>query len=222
MKSLAGGGADTDAWHQSRAGFRLDSEPSAEDRLTLQGDAYDGREEELGSGTADTSGANVLGRWTRRLSEESDFSLQSYVDQTHLTDPVQPLLVSGLQFSPAGTLYDDLTTYDVDFQHRFALGPRNRLVWGLGFRHTHDAVRNAPALGFLPGVLDQNLYSAFVQDEIALRSNLSFTLGTKLEHNDYTGFEFEPDARLHWALSTNQAAVGRGVACRTHAVAHRS
>ncbi len=213
-EQLADGGSNTDAWHQSRAGFRLDSEPAAADRLTLQGDAYEGREEELGTATTSNSGANLLGRWARRLSDESDFSLQAYLDQTHLADPVGPLLVAGLVFSPPGTFYDDLTTYDVDFQHRFALGTRNRLVWGLGFRHTRDAVRNAPALGFLPDVLDQNLYSAFVQDEIALRRNLSFTLGTKLEHNDYTGFEFEPDARLHWAMTANQAlwgAVSRAV-----------
>jgi iron complex outermembrane receptor protein len=87
-------------------------------------------------------------------------------------------------------------------------------VWGLGFRRTHDAVINAPALGFFPTVLDQNLYSGFVQDEISLRKDLSFTLGTKLEHNDYTGFEFEPDARLSWSVDANQAvwtAVSRAV-----------
>jgi iron complex outermembrane receptor protein len=53
-----------------------------------------------------------------------------------------------------------------------------------------------------------------VQDEIALRKNVSFTLGTKLEHNDYTGFEFEPDARLSWVLNSSQAlwaAVSRAV-----------
>jgi iron complex outermembrane recepter protein len=155
-----------------------------------------------------------LGRWTRSVSDDSDFSLQSYIDQTHLGDPVSPLIVSGTQFSPAGTLYDDLTTYDVDFQDRFSLDTRNRVVWGLGYRYTHDAVIEAPALGFFPAVLAQNLYSGFVQDEIALEKRLSFTLGTKLEHNDYTGFEFEPDARLSWALNSSQAlwaAVSRAV-----------
>jgi iron complex outermembrane receptor protein len=111
-------------------------------------------------------------------------------------------------------LYDDLTTYDVDFQHRFPIGARNHVVWGLGYRLTHDAVVDSPALGFFPAILRQNLYSAFVQDEIALRKNLSFTLGTKLEHNDYTGFEFEPNARLSWTLSPSQAlwsAISRAV-----------
>ena len=50
--------------------------------------------------------------------------------------------------------------------------------------------------------------------KLHLRKDLSFTLGTKLEHNDYTGFEFEPDARLSWNLSSSQtlwAAVSRAV-----------
>ncbi len=143
----------------------------------MQGDLYDSREHLLSGGIANSSGANLLGRWTRILSDESDFSLQSYVDRTHLADPVAPLIVAGLQFSPAGTAYDDLTTYDVDFQHRFRLASRNRVVWGLGFRRTQDAVLDAPALGFVPGNLDQNLYSLFVQDEIELRKNLSLIAG---------------------------------------------
>ena len=211
---LANGDSGSDSWRQGRAGFRVDSEPSTRDRLTVQGDYYDGREDEQAGGTAANSGANLLGRWTRTVSAESDFSLQGYVDQTHLGEPVAPLTVSGLQFSPAGTVYDDLTTYDVDFQYRFSLGGYNHVVWGLGYRRTHDALIEAPALGFFPAVLNQNLYSGFVQDEIALRKNVSFTLGTKLEHNDYTGFEFEPDARLSWVLNPNQAlwaAVSRAV-----------
>jgi iron complex outermembrane recepter protein len=213
-EALADGDSASDSWRQGRAGFRLDSDSSAQDRLTLQGDYYDGREDEQTGGIDAVSGANLLGRWTRSVSEDSDFSLQSYIDQTHWGDPVAPLIASGVQFSPAGTLYDDLTTYDVDFQDRFSLGARHRVVWGLGYRYTHDAVIDAPAAGFLPAVLDRNLYSGFVQDEIALEKNLSFTLGTKLEHNDYTGFEFEPDARLSWAVTSAQAlwaAVSRAV-----------
>ncbi len=211
---LANGEPESDAWRQSRAGFRIDSQASARDKLTLQGDVYDGSENEQTGGASGVSGANVLGRWGRTLSEDSDLSLQSYLEQTHLSDPVPPLVLAGLQFGPAGVFFDDLTTYDVDFQHRFRLSERERITWGLGYRYTHDADVNAPGLGLSPAVLDQNLYSAFVQDEVRLRSNLSFTLGTKLEHNDYTGFEFEPDARLSWILNPSQSlwtAVSRAV-----------
>ena len=211
---LANGNPEPDAWRQGRTGFRVDSQATSRDRLTLQGDYYDGHENVQTGGSGDASGQNLLGRWTRTLSDDSDLSLQSYIDQTHLADPLPSLAAGALTLAPAGVLYDDLTTYDVDFQHRFIFGVRNRVVWGLGYRLTHDAVIAAPAVGFLPPVLRQNLFSAFVQDEIALRKNLSFTLGTKLEHNDYTGFEFEPDARLSWTLSPSQAlwsAISRAV-----------
>jgi len=61
----------------------------------------------------------------------------------------------------------------------------------------------------------QYLFSAFWQDEIALVENrLSLTLGSKGEHNVYTGFEFEPSARLAWtpnARSTVWASLARAV-----------
>ena len=211
---LANGNPEPDAWRQGRAGFRVDSQATSRDRLTVQGDYYDGHENVQVGGTGDASGQNLLGRWTRMFSDESDLALQTYLDQTHLADPIPSLIAGGVRFTPPGVLYDDLTTYDVDFQHRFPIGTRNRVVWGLGYRLTHDAVVDSPALGFSPAVLRQNLYSAFVQDEITLRKNLSFTLGTKLEHNDYSGFEFEPNARLSWTVSPNQAlwsAISRAV-----------
>jgi iron complex outermembrane receptor protein len=211
---LADGASAADAWHQGRTGFRMDSGGSSPDKFTLQGDFYDGHEETQIGRETNTSGDNVLGRWTRVFSDVSDLSLQAYLDQTHIAVPEGQLTIAGTPFSPTGTLYDDLTTYDVDFQHRFQVGSANRVVWGLGYRLTHDVDLNAPAVGFLPAVLDQNLYSGFLQDEVALRSNVSFTIGSKLEHNDYTGFEYEPNARLSWILDSTQAlwgAVSRAV-----------
>jgi iron complex outermembrane receptor protein len=208
------GASAADAWHQGRTGFRLDSGGPSPNKFTVQGDYYDGHEETQLGRDVNESGDNVLGRWTRVFSEASDLSLQAYIDQTHIADPAGPLVVAATPFSPSGTFYDDLTTYDVDFQHRFPVGSSNHVVWGLGYRLTHDVDLNAPALGFLPATLDQNLYSGFLQDEFTLRSNLSLTLGSKLEHNDYTGFEYEPNARLSWILDSTQAlwgAVSRAV-----------
>jgi iron complex outermembrane recepter protein len=205
---LTDGASAADAWHQGRTGFRMDSGGPAPDKFTVQGDYYDGHEETALGRDTNTSGDNVLGRWTRVFSDVSDLSLQAYLDQTHIEVPEGPLTIAGTPFSPPGTLYDDLTTYDVDFQHRFQVGPSNHVVWGLGYRLTHDVDLNAPALGFLPAVLDQRLYSGFLQDELALRSNLSLTVGSKLEHNDYTGFEYEPNARLSWILDSTQALWG--------------
>jgi iron complex outermembrane recepter protein len=194
-----------DSWHQAQGGFRLDADASPADTFSAHGDFYAGHEGVGTGGAAQTAGGNLVGRWSRVLSAESDFSLQSYFDRTHLLIPIVPFILNGTQLAPAGTFHDDLSTYDIDFQHRFALGQHHRIVWGVGYRFFHDAVQNAPAIAFFPTALDQNLVSAFVQDEIALSAAWSLTVGSKLEHNDYTGFEAEPNLRLQWTWTTNQA-----------------
>jgi iron complex outermembrane receptor protein len=204
------GSAAHDSWSMGQGGFRLDSYASPDNTLTLQGDLYgsDVNIPSPSSGLGRASGGNIMGRWSHVISTDSDLSLQFYYDRTHLTDPILN------QFGPVSVLTDDLNTYDLDYQQRARRGAHHQLVWGLGYRFTHDVVGQAQNLGFLPPVLDHNLFSGFGQDEIALTENLGLTLGTKLEHNDYTGFEFEPSGRLQWNFSARQmlwAAVSRAV-----------
>jgi iron complex outermembrane receptor protein len=212
---FANGSDAPDSWNMGQGGFRMDAEPSSQNIFTLQGDYYNGRENITTGGNSGEDGNNVLGRWSHTFSDDSDVSLQLYYDRTHLSDPIPAdVTTTGITLAPAGILTDDLDTYDLDFQHHFQIGRRNNIIWGLGYRFTHEVDQNAPALAFSPSTLDQNLFSGFVQDEIMLRENLHFTLGTKLEHNDYTGFEVEPSARLQWDVTPKQmiwAAVSRAV-----------
>ena len=200
-----GGQPAGDAWHQAQTGFRIDSAASARDMLSLHGDFYQGHAGLNTGGAARTAGGNVLGRWTHTMSDESDLNLQTYYDRTHLIDPIPQAALNAVVLAPAGLLHDDLTTYDIDLQHRISLAGGNSLVWGLGYRYTHDVVRNAPGIGFLPTTLNQNLFSAFLQDELAIRPGLSLILGSKIEHNDYTGFEYEPNIRVRWSLAQDQS-----------------
>jgi iron complex outermembrane recepter protein len=195
-----------DGWHQDRGGFRVDTAPSGQDTLSFHGDFYNGREGEPPTGASDDiGGGNLVAHWGHSFSSDSDFNLQAYYDRTHLAEPVAAYYLSNILLAPAGLLRDDLTTYDVDFQHRFALLSWNQIVWGLGYRRTHDVTQNAAGLGFLPATLDQNLYSAFLQDEAHLGSRWSFIVGSKVEHNDYTGYVFEPNIRAQWTVTSNQA-----------------
>jgi iron complex outermembrane receptor protein len=57
---------------------------------------------------------------------------------------------------------------------------------------------------YVPLSRTNNLFSAFIQDEIALTRSLWFTLGSKFEHNAYTGFEYEPSAKLLWQPTRRQ------------------
>lgn len=200
----------SDAWHMSQGGFRLDAEASVQDSFTLQGDFYGADEDNPITGEeGGINGLNILGRWGHTFSESSDMSLQMYYDRTHFSVPKEASIVA-----PAGIFKDDLDTYDLDFQHRFSLNPRNKIVWGFGYRYTHNVVDSAPTVALDPEHLDQNLYSAFIQDEIKLHEKLFFTLGSKIEHNDYTGWEVEPSARLQWNVANNHmlwAAVSRAV-----------
>ena len=211
---LSNGIDASDSWRMGQGGFRIDDEASDQNHLTLQGDFYAGDENVNTGGSAVVNGGNVLGRWSHTFKDDSDMSLQWYYDRTHLADPIPAYRIGALQLAPAGVLTDDLDTYDLDFQHHFHLGAWNNIIWGLGYRFTHEMDDSAPALAFSPSTLDRNLYSGFVQDEIRLREDLFFTLGTKLEHNDYTGFEVEPSARLRWDVAPRQmvwAAVSRAV-----------
>lgn len=213
-EALANGSDANDAWDRTQGGFRLDAELNSENTFTLQGDLYEGSNDLTTGGSSETKGRNLLARWVRSFSPDNSFTLQLYYDYTYFQEPVSALVLAGITFAPAGTLVDRLDTYDLDFQHRIAIGERQHVVWGVGYRFTHDEVTNAPALAFLPPTLDHDLFSGFVQDEIKLRENLAFTIGTKIEHNDYTGTEVEPSVRLQWTATPNQvlwSAISRAV-----------
>ncbi len=207
-ESIADGLAAQDSWHQAQGGFRLDSVLSPQDNLSVHGDIREGRENEEADNTARTGGGNLVGQWTHQSDSGSQISLQSYYDRTHLADPVAETSIGNIPLAPAGFLKDDLTTLDVDFQDQLQTGSLHHVVWGFGYRFTHDVVQNAPGLGFFPTTLNQDLYSAFLQDEIALRSDVSLTVGSKIERNDYTGFQYEPNLRMTWTGWQNQALWG--------------
>ncbi|MGC1728747.1 MAG: TonB-dependent receptor plug domain-containing protein [Steroidobacteraceae bacterium] len=205
------------AWHMARGGFRMDAQPSAENAFTLQGDVYNGTEEDgAADGEAGMSGGNVLGRWTHTAPDGSSMSLQLYYDHTYLSQPFAPSPAAPPYYSgfPAASLTDNLDTYDAEFQYNFGWGTRQKLTWGLGYRLTDEADDDLSVVRFSPPELEQALYSGFLQDEILLAQNVYVTVGSKLEHNDYTGYEAEPSARLQWNVDSAQllwAAVSRAV-----------
>ncbi len=198
---FADGREATNAWFMGRGGFRLDWEAPGENLLTFQGDYYQGGVAQPHAPHLNLGGGDLIGRWTHRFSEESDLRVQMFYDHTHRRIP--------------HTFAEDLDTYDLDAQHRFAVGERNRVVWGLGYRIFWDDVRNSPDLAFLPPHLNRQVFSTFVQDTVELiEDTLNLTMGSKFEHNDYSGFELQPNARLAWLPASGQtvwAAVSRAV-----------
>ncbi len=198
-----------DASQLSQGGFRVDGTTPAKGTVTVQGDYYFGWEGMPGTGDSKLGGGNLLSRWSQALASGSDVRLQAYYDRTYLR---QPFAASA--FGAAGYFADNLDTFDVDFQYDIKHAENQTLVWGLGWRMTDDRTKDAPSLGFTPVNLRQSLFSGFVQDQWALSKQVIFTAGTKVEHNDYTGFEWEPSIRLQDNLSENQmvwTAISRAV-----------
>jgi iron complex outermembrane receptor protein len=189
-------------WRMNQGGFRVDWTLSADDLLTLQGDVYGGTLGQPANDDVRVKGGNWLGRWSRTFSEKSNITLQWYYDSTYRRIP--------------GTFAEDLETWDVNLQHRFPLGTRHDVIWGVGYRLVDDQQHNDyPLLAFLPGHVIREDFSLFTQDEITLLpEQLKLTAGAKLEHNEYTGFEFQPSLRVAWSINQQQtiwAAVSRAM-----------
>lgn len=201
-----------DDWHMVHGGFRVDTTASPKDSVLVEGDAYSGNAGEEASLILSIappvnavlalrdrySGWDLLSRWNHVASPSSETSLQVYFDRTTRGD----------------TTYGfGLDTFDVDFQHHVGWGERQDFVWGLGYRLSSDATIATARVSFTPADRNTKLFSSFVQDEITvLPDRVYLSLGTKLEHNDYTGFELEPSARIAWTAGDRQtlwAAISR-------------
>ncbi|MEY2510710.1 MAG: iron complex outerrane recepter protein [Verrucomicrobiota bacterium] len=198
------GGNTEDGWKSIRAGFRTDWEPSKQELVTFQGDYYSlhtqenvavpslvypfSREVEA---DIHDRGGNALARWTRTFSTDSHLSIQAYFDYF---EHEQDLAI------------EKRKTADIQLEHGFKVLRINDVLWGLEYRFTTDEFTDSPVATWAPNSKDLHLFTAFLQDEITLvPDRLRLTVGSKFEHNDYTGFEIQPSGRLLWTPGAHQS-----------------
>ena len=131
-----------DGWHLLHGGFRMDSNLSAKDSLTTEGDLYSGSEGAIivhsefnppdnvnVARLTGLSGGNILSRWQHTFSNGSDATLQVYFDRYARSGPESR---------------EDRNTVDLEFHHHFAWGSRQDFIWGfrlsshLGSDGRHD------------------------------------------------------------------------------------
>ncbi len=201
-----------DEWSKSQGGFRSDWKVSDIEKFTLQGDVYQAGEKYLFALPQPTNsyaltrdretaeGANLLGRWDHKFSATSDFTLQMFYDNARRNNVVYT---------------SDIKTFDMDVQHVWTGMQGQEIVWGGGYRLVDTATDGAAWLLWTPKNLTKNTFTAFVQDKITLNpKDLFLTLGSKFEHNDFTGYEYQPSARISWLPDDKQtvwASVSRAV-----------
>ena len=187
-----------DDWYLFHGGFRADANLSSKDSLTLEGEAVRGNAGEMATTIVSLlppvnatlalrdrfSGWNILARWKRVQSPNSETSLQVYFDRSNRGDTTYGI---------------GLNTFDIDFQHHVRWGQRQDFVWGLGYRLSSDDTAATLRVSFNPPDLATQIFSSFVQDEIAIRPDrLYVSLGTKLQHDYFNGINLQPNARITW------------------------
>jgi iron complex outermembrane receptor protein len=206
---ISSGRGAHDGWEMSRAGFALTWEATAQDLVNVRADAYDGEEDALlrGNFTLGTlpaldvpgvvplSGRSVFATWRRALRPDANWRVQFYYDQTDREIP--------------GSFNEARDTYDLAFQHDLANYGRHDAQWGAELKSTSDDIGNTQFSSFIPASRTDQTASMFVQDRIELQEErLYLTLGAKLEHNDYTGFEQQPNVRVTWLPGDRQTIWG--------------
>lgn len=186
-----------DESEMTQGGFRVDWRHGARDTLTASGDLYEGSAgqpitvatfvppfSEALVGDAAFRGRNLVTRWRRSLASAGELTVQAYYDHT-------------TRHEPHYAEWRD--TVDLDARHRLQWGGRHDAVWGLSYRASHGRFEGVPAVRILPEGRTDDIASLFVNDEARLLGDrLRLTLGTKLEWNDYAGWNLQPSARAAW------------------------
>jgi iron complex outermembrane recepter protein len=191
------GSSAIDRGHNIQMGFRSDWTLSPRDTLTVQGDALGAAESQTVS-TVSVSAlpsqrtfddqvraatSNLTAKWNHTFSDGSEFKGQVYFDRVRRFD-------QGLHI---------VNTGDADFQYHFREGERNDIVAGFGYRLTDQKFSDGYGITVGTGARRDSLFNTFLQDEIEVTRNVSLTAGVKLEHNAYTGFEYEPSTQFVWS-----------------------
>ena len=176
----AQGQAIADGWNQRQGGFRGDWR-LGDDDFQLQGDVMRAESSRQSFGQIEVSGHNLVGRWTRNLSPDNQWSLQAYYD---VVDRLDPQVID-----------DRMSIAAVEFT-RDSLQGAHHLTWGLGYRHAQDESSAGVFARLNPDNRTLKWGHAFVQDEVALSGRMTVNLGLRLGSNSYTGVEVLPTARF--------------------------
>lgn len=194
-------------------GIRVDTNFTDNQSLSITGNAYDGKMGQAGDvpdlfspaftrfihDNVRLSGENILARWANQEDHKS-WALQVYFDHTSREDSV------------LGNQEVNIT--DLDFQRHFGWS-NQEIAWGFQYRYVNNKLNPGTIVRLNPKERDTHLYSGFISDEISLFSDqFKLNFASRFEHNDLTGFEIQPTARMTWLINESNTfwgAISRSV-----------
>jgi iron complex outermembrane receptor protein len=195
----------SDDWRALQGGFRLDWDATAKDSFSFYGNLYDAATGTKSSQAlldppfredverkATVGRGDALVQWTRKVSPDEQVSAQFSYEHSDRDQ---------------GNFAQHRNTTDLDFQYRRRLGGRHDFVGGGAFRLTTDELSNNFSVSWAQPTRTDSKWSGFLHDEITLSpGRLRLALGSKFEHNGYSGFEWQPTAKLAWTPTPDHTA----------------
>jgi iron complex outermembrane receptor protein len=185
--------AGVDEWSDARAGVRGDWE-SGGNSLSFTADGNTTRQgqtnvfptltppyNQLVGARYDTSDWNFQGKWERMAGVYKGASL-------------------GLSFDHYDRGTTDVAERDtnvaIDFQDPIAISGRLHVIWGTSYKNEQNTIMSNQYVTSTTPTVHMQTYGGFAEAEYDLSSRSRLSLGSKFEHNDYTGWEIQPSARL--------------------------
>lgn len=190
-----------DAGAMNQVGFRHDWYASEAARLSIRGDLY---REQIGHhfsgldqpGQEDTGG-NLMMNYIVGKDTGAENRVTGYFDKTLLE-------LQGFR--------DWRETWNLEYQSLIKLDS-NDFMWGVGYRTIRDTVSTYPFDYLQPVSKNYDVVNLFVQDEYAITNDWHLIAGTKVEHNDFSGVEWQPTVRTSYAMNQSVlwAALSRAI-----------
>ncbi len=201
-----------DNLHNRQAGFRFDWDSKLNTKMTLQGDIFSNKANQLLTydvvslpllyEDVRSRGGNLMATWEIQESSTSQWTIKNYIDRFLRED---------------GYFNQRRTTVDLRINNQRELNAQHEVVWGVEYRYSKDHLitSNEEAFTITPTSAAEELFSIYLQDEWRIKPDL-FNLipGLKIEHNDYTGYEIQPSLKAIWTPSAAQsiwASISRAV-----------
>lgn len=196
-----------DDWSYFNSGFRVDHRLSIKDTLTVQGNYA--RTDHNGEGTVTQNitpiavpafpgqtrpvnvvhrdaallNGNLLINYVHSESEDEGYSARAYFDYEQ---------------RDLAIINEEKETFDIEFRQWLPINEKNDFIYGLGFRTIKTEMENTDSIQFTPENRRQYFFNAFVQNTYHVSDSFFIMLGSKFEHNDFTGFEVQPSLRLNY------------------------
>jgi len=192
-------------WGSVQAGGRLEHH-FAESELTIQGDAYSMLGDyfnstvisqppflDVASTRLNSSGGNILARWTQRSASGAETVIQTYFDQVVRGNP-RDLGIS-------------IKTADLDIQHWFPTKGKQQFAAGAGYRQMWDRAQNTDHALLTPEGRTYGTAYLSLADQIELKPDrLNLTLAARAERSSLNGFNLQPTVRLWWSPAKHHSA----------------